>query len=57
VMPLNLYVFWNNPLNYVLIAVSTLYALFFRLSFIMYGKKNKLFTKKIGATCKKPLNA
>jgi len=57
VMPLNLYVFWNNPLNYVLIAVSTLYTLFFRLSFIMYGKKNKLFTKKIGATCKKPLNA
>lgn len=51
VFPLNLYVFWKNPLNYVLIAVSTLYTLFFRASFIMYGKSNKIFTKKIGAVC------
>ena len=51
VYPLNLYVFWKNPLNYVLIAMSTLYTLFFRVSFIMYGKSNKIFTKKIGAVC------
>lgn len=51
VYPLNLYVFWKNPLNYILIAMSTLYTLFFRVSFIMYGKSNKIFTKKIGAVC------
>src|SRR5918996_2221192 len=56
VIPLNLYVFWTNPLNYVLMVVSALYTLFFRLSFIMYGKKNKLFTKKIGAVCAKPVS-
>lgn len=54
VIPLNLYVFWKNPLNYVLIAMSALYTLFFRISFVMYGKKNNIFTKKIGAICKKP---
>jgi SAM-dependent methyltransferase len=54
VFPLNLYVFWNNPLNYVLLGISALYTLFFRLSFIMYGKANKIFTKKIGAVCTKP---
>jgi SAM-dependent methyltransferase len=51
VYPLNLYVFFTNPLNYVLIAVSALYTLFFRISFILYGKSNKIFTKKIGAVC------
>ena len=55
VIPLNLYVFWKNPLNYVLMAVSALYTLFFRASFIMYGKANKIFTKKIAAVCVKPL--
>lgn len=53
IYPLNLYVFWANPLNYVLIAVSSLYTLFFRMSFIMYGKSNKIFTKKIGSVCRK----
>ena len=55
VIPLHLYVFWKNPLNYLLMAVSALYTLFFRASFIMYGKSNKIFTKKIGAICVKPL--
>ena len=53
IFPLNLYVFYNNPLNYILILVSKLYNLFFTASFIMYGKKNRLWTKKIGAVCKK----
>jgi len=53
VFPLNLYVFWTNPLNYVLLALSTMYTLFFRASFIMYGKSNRIFTKKIGAVCSK----
>jgi hypothetical protein len=53
VFPLNLYVFFFNPLNYILIIISTLYHLFFRFSFILYGKSNKLFTKKIGAVSEK----
>ncbi|MFQ5719244.1 MAG: class I SAM-dependent methyltransferase [Acidobacteriota bacterium] len=51
VFPLDLYVFFNNPLNYVLIAVSSLFHLFFRACFILYGKKNRIFTKKIAASC------
>ncbi len=54
VFPLNLYVFYKNPLNYVLIGLSALYTLFFRASFILYGKSNKIFTKKIGASAVKP---
>lgn len=53
VVPLHLYVFWKNPANYVLIAISALYTLFFRVSFFMYGKTNKIFTKKIAAVCTK----
>lgn len=53
IIPLHLYVFWKNPLNYVLIAMSALYTLFFRISFIMYGKSNKIFTKKIAAIAHK----
>lgn len=53
VIPLNLYVFYNNPFNYVAIAWAGLYNLFFRVSFKLYGKFNKLFTKKIAAICKK----
>ena len=49
VVPLNLYVFYKNPLNYVLIIIDKLFTLFFRISFIMYGKTNRIFTKKIAA--------
>jgi len=54
VYPLNLYVFWKNPANYILLAASGLLHLTFRALFIMYGKANKLFTKKIGVVCIKP---
>lgn len=54
VFPLNLYVFWKNPANYILLAASGLLHFMFRALFIMYGKENKLFTKKIGAACTKP---
>ncbi|HQU16762.1 MAG TPA: class I SAM-dependent methyltransferase [Gammaproteobacteria bacterium] len=54
VFPLNLYVFYTNPLNYVLMLVSALYTLIFRISFVLYGKKNRIFTKKIGAVCRRP---
>jgi SAM-dependent methyltransferase len=53
VVPLNLYVFYLNPLNYVLIALDTLYTAFFRFSFMLYGKSNRIFTKKIAAICRK----
>jgi nucleoside-diphosphate-sugar epimerase/2-polyprenyl-3-methyl-5-hydroxy-6-metoxy-1,4-benzoquinol methylase len=52
VIPLKLYVFYRNPLNYVLILISALYTAFFRLSFILYGKSNRIFTKKIAAICR-----
>jgi 2-polyprenyl-3-methyl-5-hydroxy-6-metoxy-1,4-benzoquinol methylase len=54
VIPLNLYVFYKNPLNYVLIALDLLYTVFFRFSFLLYGKTNKIFTKKIAGICKRP---
>ena len=54
VIPLNLYVFWWNPLNYILMLVSGLFTVFFRASFILYGKNNRIFTKKIGSVSYKP---
>jgi 2-polyprenyl-3-methyl-5-hydroxy-6-metoxy-1,4-benzoquinol methylase len=53
VIPLDLYVFYLNPLNYVLIAVNAIYTLFFKFSFMLYGKSNRLFTKKIAAICRR----
>ena len=53
IVPLTLYVFYKNPLNYVLILADALFTAFFRLAFIMYGKSNKIFTKKIAAIAKK----
>lgn len=53
VIPLKLYVFYKNPLNYVLIALDAMYTLFFRFTFMLYGKSVKILTKKIGAVCVK----
>ena len=53
IIPLNLYVFYENPLNYACIFLETLFTIFFRFSFMLYGKSNKIFTKKIAAICKK----
>jgi 2-polyprenyl-3-methyl-5-hydroxy-6-metoxy-1,4-benzoquinol methylase len=53
VIPLNLYVFYLNPLNYLLIGIDALYTLFFKFSFMLYGKSNRLFSKKIAAICRK----
>lgn len=52
VMPLKLYVFWKNPLNYVGLAATTLLELFFRACFILYGKDVKVLTKKLAATAR-----
>ena len=49
VFPLNLYVFYSNPLNYIAILVHFLNVLYFRFNFKLYGKANKIFTKKIAA--------
>ncbi len=52
VFPLNLYVFYKNPLNYVALLLDKSFSLFFRAYFILVGKSNKIFTKKIAAVCK-----
>ncbi len=49
VFPLNLYVFYKNPMNYVAWAVAMLFSVFFRAAFILYGKSNKIWTKKLAA--------
>jgi 2-polyprenyl-3-methyl-5-hydroxy-6-metoxy-1,4-benzoquinol methylase len=51
-LPLKIYVFWKNPLNYVGIAVTGFFELFFRVMYKLYGKKVKILSKKIGATCR-----
>lgn len=51
---LHLYVFYGNPLNYVAWAASACLSLLFRALFVLYGKKNKIFDKKIGAVGFKP---
>ncbi|MEJ2748351.1 MAG: class I SAM-dependent methyltransferase [Anaerolineae bacterium] len=53
VIPLNLYVFYGNPFNYVAWFIAGVLGLFFRFGFILYGKHNKIFTKKIAAICQK----
>ena len=54
VKPLHLYVFYKNPFNYVAWAASSFLSLVFRALFVLYGKENKFFTKKIAAVCRKP---
>lgn len=48
---LHLYVFYKNPMNYVAWAVSAILAVAFRILFVLYGKSNRIFTKKIAAVC------
>jgi 2-polyprenyl-3-methyl-5-hydroxy-6-metoxy-1,4-benzoquinol methylase len=54
VFGLHLYVFYTNPFNYVAWAVSSAFSLTFRALFVLYGKKNKIFTKKIAAVATRP---
>lgn len=49
IFPLKLYVFYKNPLNYIGILVDLFLNLLFRLLFTFYGKKTKIFSKKIAA--------
>lgn len=52
--PLDLYVFYYNPLNYIAMLVDRVYTLIFRMSFILVGKSARIFTKKLGAVAIKP---
>lgn len=52
--PLNLYVFWRNPLNYVGFLATGALHLLMRSLFILYGKSNKIWTKKIAAVGTRP---
>ena len=54
VFGLNLYVYYRNPANYVAMFAAWLLSSIFRACFILYGKKNKIFTKKIAAACRGP---
>ena len=49
VFPLNLYVFYSNPLNYIAWAIEALKSVFFRINFMLVGKSARIFTKKIAA--------
>jgi SAM-dependent methyltransferase len=54
VFPLNLYVFWSNPLNYAAWVIDRINTLLFRVNFILVGKRARIFTKKLGAACTSP---
>ncbi len=54
---LKLYVFWKNPLNYVGLAVTTVFELFFRVMFKLYGKNVKVVSKKIAAVAVRATSA
>lgn len=54
VFPLNLYVFYKNPVNYLAWGIAAALHVLFRAAFILYGKSNRIFTKKFGAVCRKP---
>ena len=53
VIPLKLFVFFKNPLNYVGIVLDSAITLALRAIFIFYGKSNKIFTKKVAAIAHK----
>lgn len=52
--PLNLYVFWLNPLNYVALLIDRSLSLLFRFLFRLVGKDATIFTKKFAAACRRP---
>ena len=54
VLPLNLYVFWKNPANYVALALAKLNDLFFRFQYALVGKSARVYTKKIAAVARAP---
>ena len=53
VFPLNLYIFFENPINYIGSVLNSILNVVFRMGFIFYGKENRVFSKKIAAYCKR----
>lgn len=51
--PLNLYVFWTNPANYVALTISKALDLFFLFYYVLVGKSARIYTKKIAAVAEK----
>lgn len=49
-LPLKLYVFWKNPLNYVGLFITSVYETYCRIMFKLYGKNVRILSKKIAAT-------
>jgi len=49
VFGLQLYVFWRNPANYIGLALTSGLESLFRLLFRLYGKTNRVFSKKVAA--------
>jgi len=49
IFPLQLYIFYENPVNIIGMFIDGILNIIFRVGFIFYGKSNKLFSKKIGA--------
>lgn len=54
ILPLKIYVFWKNPLNYVGLAITGLLEFAFKILFKLYGKNVNILSKKIAATCRSP---
>jgi len=51
---LKLYVFWTNPLNYVGLGITSVLELALRGTFVLYGKKVRILSKKIAAVAEAP---
>lgn len=51
--PLNLYIFYENPVNYVGMLLTFVLHTLFRIGFIFYGKDNVIFSKKLAAVGRK----
>ena len=52
VFGIDIYVYYANPLNYVAMGVAGALSLLFRACYILYGKKTRIFTKKLAAVAR-----
>jgi SAM-dependent methyltransferase len=53
VFPLQLYIFYENPLNVIGRSIDWIFNMIFKICFKFYGKSNSIFSKKIGAVAVK----
>lgn len=52
VFGLNLCVFYKNSANYVAMFPGWAFSKFFRETYILYGKRNKIIAKKLAASAR-----